>query len=418
MPRQRQLFWSAIVILALLLSACAEEAPTEPVADDPDPVTDEPDPAVDEPEGEPIVIGMIEDTAGGASAYSLVQNVGIELAIDEINAAGGILGRPVELIRENDSNEPSQTPTLTRRLIQNGAHVLLMNSGSASAIATKPVCAEAEIVCLAPGNVSPDIASGEDSEFSYIMAPPTGDMGLAYQDGMPAAGASTLAVISDDSPTIEGFNEFLLPIIEEGGVELLTNEVVPLDTSDVTAQVARIANLNPDAVMTSSLGGAVEILMHNTLFQQLPDVPRFTIASIGNQPDEWALAQPGALEGVVYLGVIDTANPRTQELTTKMEERLGDRFVALTGYHAQGYDSVYVLKAAIEGAGGTDDTAAINDGLQQISGYEPHYGQADYTLSFGPDKHSGSDGPCGIVLGVFGPDNLPAEPWDVFQTTC
>lgn len=367
--------------------------------------------------GEPIVFGMIEDTSGGASAYSLVQTIGIELAIEEINAAGGILGRPVELIRENDQNESSQTPTLTRRLIEQGAHVILMNSGSASAIAAKPVCQEG-IVCLAPGNVSPGIVTPPDADFSYTIAPPSTAMGAAYAGGMPAAGVQRLALISDDSPTMEGFNEFFVPILEEAGIEIVAREIVPLNASDASAQIARIADTDPDALMVSSLGGQTEILMHNTAELQMPDVPRYTVASIGNQPESWALASPGVLEGTVFLGTIDSTNPRTQELEQKLVDRLGGDFVALTGYHAQGYTSIQLLKLAIENAGGTDDLVAINDAFEAITGFPPYFGQEQFTLSFGPDKHAGADGDCGIVLAEFGADNQPAAPWDVFQTSC
>lgn len=379
--------------------------------------TDDGDGDAAAPSGEPVVIGMIEDTAGGASAYSLVQSEGIEAAVEEINDNGGILGRPVELLRENDQNEPSQTPTLTRRLIENGAHVLLMNSGSASAVASKPICQEEQIVCLAPGNVSNEIVAEPDADFSYIMAPSATAMGEAYQGGMPAAGIETLAVISDDSPTIQGFDEFFLPFIEEAGIEFVAEETVPLDASDVSAQIARVADADADALLVSSLGGQTEVLIHNTAAQQLPDLPRFTVASIGNQPDSWELADPGALEGVVYIGTVSTENPRTQELEEVLSERV-DGFQAVTGYNAQGYDSVQLLKMAIESAGGTDDSAAINTALEGIQDYQPHFGQANFTLSFGPEKHSGSDGPCGIVLGTWGPDNQPAGPWDVFQTSC
>lgn len=419
MSARPRLLIALFMVLGLAMSACAgggDGGTDEPTQADTGTEAEETEGAGG-PSGEPVVIGMIEDTSGGASAYSLVQTEGIQAAIEEINDSGGILGRPIELIRENDQNEPSQTPSLTRRLAENGAHVILMNSGSASAIAAKPVCQELEIVCLSPGNVSGEIVAQPDADFSYIMAPPATAMGAAYEGGMPEAGIERLAVVSDDSPTIQGFNEFFLPFIEDAGVEFVVRETVPLDASDVSAQIARAADADPDALLVSSLGGQTEMLIHNTAYQQLPDVPRFTVASIGNQPDSWELADQGALEGVVFIGTISTENARTQELEEVLSERVAG-FEAVTGYNAQGYDSVQILKQAIEDAGGTDDLVAINTALENIEGFEPHFGQEDFTLSFGPDKHSGADGPCGIVLATFGPDNRPGAPWDVYQTDC
>src|SRR5699024_10702763 len=69
--------------------------------------------------GDPIVIGMINDTSGGASAYSPYATVGIEVAIEKINEDGGVAGRPLSLISESDGSDSTQTSTLARRLIDN-----------------------------------------------------------------------------------------------------------------------------------------------------------------------------------------------------------------------------------------------------------------------------------------------------------
>src|SRR5699024_12605509 len=107
--------------------------------------------------GAPIGIGMINDTSGGASAYSPYATVGIEVAIEKINEDGGVAGRPLSLISESDGSDSTQTSTLARRLIDNGADVLLFNSASGSAVAAKGVCVEEEILCVAPTNLRAEI---------------------------------------------------------------------------------------------------------------------------------------------------------------------------------------------------------------------------------------------------------------------
>src|SRR5690606_26614325 len=141
------------------------------------------------------------------------------------------------------------------------------------------------------------------------------------------------------------------------------------------------------------------------------------LASIGNQPDTWDLADEGALEGLVFAGSIDPENPRTIEFEEKLAERGGD-YSTLTAYGPQGYDAIQLISQAIEAAGGAEDKAAVHEAFQEISGYQPHYGQASYTISFGEDKHVGADGNCGLVLAQFGPENQPAKAWSEYQPSC
>lgn len=388
------------VLAALLLSACGGGAAG---SDNDDPDT--------------IVLGEITDTSGGASAYAPYTSVGMQLAIDEINEAGGIDGKQLELISESDGSDTTQTPTLMRRLIEDGADVIMMNSGSASAIAGKSVCVEEQILCVASTNLSADIIEPPNADNIYILGPTSAGIGESFAAGMQEAGFSKLAVIADDVPTIQGYVPALVGAITEAGLTQVAEEKVAPDASDVSAQIARVKASAPDVVLVMSLGGQTEALVQNALHAQLPDVQRFSLASIGNQPTTWELADEGALEGLVFAGSVDATNTRTSDFAAKLAE-VGGEFSALTAYGVQGYDSVYLVKEALSMAEDIDDKSTYNAAFQQVSGYEATYGQDGFTLSYAADKHVGSDGNCGLVLATFGPDNKPGEPWPVYQPGC
>lgn len=364
-----------------------------------------------------IVLGMITDTSGGASSYAPYTTVGIQLAIDEINAAGGVDGKKLSLISESDGSDTTQTPTLTRRLLENGADLILMNSGSASAISGRTVCVEEKVLCVAPTNLSADIVKAPGNENIYILGPTSEGIGEAFSAGMTKAGYKKLAVIADDVPTIQGYVPALVGAITKAGIKQVAQEKIAADASDVSAQIARVKAADPDVVLVMSLGGQTEALVQNALHQQLPKVQRFSLASIGNQPTTWDLVDKGALEGLVFVGSIDSGNTRTTEFAAKLAKVGGDHS-ALTAYGVQGYDSVYLVEEALTKAGGAGDKAKLNETFQQISGYQPHYGQKDFTLSYSKDKHVGSDGNCGLVLSTFGADNKPGDPWSVYQPSC
>jgi len=361
-----------------------------------------------------IVIGMVEDTSGGTAATSAEATTGITLAIAEINKAGGIGGRQVKLIRQNDGSQPSQTPAVVRRLISDGAAAIIMNSSSASAQQVKPVVEQEKIVAVSATNIATQIATPPNNAYSFILANPITDIGTVYADAFKKAGITRLGVISDDSPTMAGLNQALLPTFEKAGITIVANEKAALNSTDVAPQVSRILGARPQALFVSSLGGQLEVLFHNAAHQIMPDVPRFSLASIGNQPQTWELAAPGAFDNLVFASAISADNTRSNELTTKLQAELGDKFLGLTAFAAQGYDTVYLLKAAIEKAAGGD----VVKGLEQVTGFPATWGRQGFTMSFAPDKHVGSDGLCGIVLREFDDQNRPGQNWPDYQPSC
>jgi branched-chain amino acid transport system substrate-binding protein len=369
------------------------------------------------PEGEPIIIGMDLDSTGPGAAYSVIAGDTIRDAVDEVNENGGILDRPVELRVENDESDPTKTPSVIRNLLEQGSHVLILQSAGAAVDQAKPVVQEGQVPAIAPTSISQSVAEPPDNEFIYTLANPISDFVEVYCAAFEEAGIERLAMLSDGTTTIDGVNELLQPGLRDC-VEMVADEEAPVDASDVTAQVARIRDRDPDAVLVSSVGGNFEVLAQNTLAQQLSDVTRFSLASIGNQPESWELANPGALEGLIYMSSIDPENPRTQELQEFLRERRGDDEYQVNAYDAQAYDTIQLIKQAIEEVGSVDDPVAIRDALNEISGYEAHFGQDGFTLSFSPDKHVGTDGLCGVVLREFGGDNRPGDPWDTYQPPC
>ncbi len=368
------------------------------------------------PPGKPIIIGLDEDSTGPGAPYSIIAGRTIRDAVAEINETGGILGRPVELVVGNDESDPTKAPSVVRRLLDQGSVALLLQSSSTAVNQAKPIIQQAEVVSIAPTSISQTFGTPPDSDYTYSLANLLDDFVKVYCGAFESQGYQRLAVLSDSSATIDGVNELLMPGLRKC-IDVVAEETAPVDSADMNAQVARIADANPDAILVSSVGGNFEVLAHNTFYQQMPDVQRFSLASIGNQPDTWKLAMPGALEGLVWMGSIDPENPKTQQLQAFLEEQRGDDY-EVTAYDAQAYDSVQLLKMAIEKAGTTEDQDALKQAMDSISGYEAHFGQPGFTISYSKTKHLGADGLCGLVLTEFGADNTNDGAWEEYQPPC
>lgn len=367
------------------------------------------------PDGE-IIFGLDEDSTGPGASYAVIAGKTIRMAVDEINAAGGIDGKKIKIVVGNDESDPTKTPTVVRKLVDDGAQVLLLDTGSGAVLQGKSVVKQAGIPAIAPTAVTTSVALPPDNEFTYMLANGVDQFAEAYCGAMEEKGFEKIAVLSDASPAIDNINKLIIPILEDCA-EVVAEETAPVDAADLSAQVARLKQADPDVLLVSSLGGNFEVLAHNTLHQQLPGILRFSLASIGNQPDSWSRTNKGALADVVYMGALDMDNPKTAELEKKLKKINGDDY-RLTAYDAQAYDSVYLLKTAIEAAGGADDPTAVRDALDAISGFEASFGQAGFTLSFTPEKHMGADGLCGLVLSGFDENNEPTGAWPDFQVPC
>lgn len=404
MKQRRLAGAAAIAALALVFSACSGggEAP-KPVNTNLD-------------SENPVIFGLDEDSTGPGASYSTIAGNTVRMAVDEINADGGILGREVKLVVGNDESDPTKTPSVIRKLVDEGAHALILSTGGGSILQAKSVVKDAGVPAIAPVVITTSVGLPPDNEFTYMLANGLDDFSKVYCGAFEEKGYKTLGILADTTPAIDNIAGLLLPALEEC-IDIVATEKAPVDAADLGAQTARIKQANPDALLVMSVGGNFEVLAHNTLAPQLPGVLRFSLASIGNQPDSWTRANPGVLSEVVYMGAVDPTNAATKALEAKLKKANGDDY-RLTAYDAQAYDAVYTLKAAIEAAGGTDDLTAIRDALNETASHPASFGQEGFTLSFTSDKHIGADALCGLVLSTFDDQNQPIGAWSDYQVPC
>lgn len=407
--RSRTARLCAVVAVALLAAACGSDSDN---GDKASPETTESDAAA--PKGEPIVIGIQTDQTGPGAAYNVPASQVIEALVKQLNANGGLLGRPVEIVEGNDESDPTKAPTVLRQLVDEGAEFLFHHSGSAALVQTKPLTAELKLPTIASTHSGNIVPNPPDNEFMYTLGLPTSSWANVYCAGMENAGIKTLGLLLDDTPTIAAFSKGILDNMP--CIEIVAEETAPVNVTDLSAQIARLKKADPDAVLTFSQGTTFEITAQNALFEQMPDVPRFMAATLGNTPDAWKILNPGALEGVVYMATIDPENEHSKEVNAEMTELIGDDF-SLTQFTGQTYDAFHLFVKAVEAAG-TMDPVKVNAAMQQISGYEAAFGSPGLTLSYTADKHIAADTECALLLVEFGADNEPAGTWDSFEPAC
>lgn len=371
---------------------------------------------VSTPDANTIVIGMDEDSTGPGASYSVIVGQTVRAAVEDINAKGGINGKTIVLEIGNDESDPTKTPSVIRRIVDKGASAVILATGSGSVMQAKAVLDRIGLPGISPNVLVDSFAHPPGEANSFMVANSLAQYAQVYCGAFAAANQRKIAILADSSAAIDGVMATLAPPLR-ACIDVTKIEKADVDAADMTAQVSRLLETAPDAVLVASVGGHFEILAHDTFHKLAPDVARFSLASIGNQPKSWALADPGALEGTVFMGSLADENPRTVELRAFLKSVKGSTY-ELTSYDAQAYDAVRLLGKALATAADPIDRGAVRDALEGVRNLPASFGQPGLTLSYGPSDHLAADSLCGLVLVTFGADNKPQGPWGTYQPPC
>ena len=334
--------------------------------------------------GEPIVIGSAVALTGPISAFDLPALRGTEIAIEEINASGGILGRQVKLVKADTKSDINQGARAGLEVLDQGADAMIVTldynfGGGAAREAQK-----AGKVVLAPGAGSAKFGVQGIGNMAYTLgiAAQT-DSTVAAEWGIEEKGFKTAYLLLDDVTDYDKdqCSAFKQVWTELGG-EILGEDTFKNSDTSVAAQVTRIKALGqePDLIMLCSFppGGAVAV-------KQLRD------ANVNS-----AIISNGAMDGTYWFkdsipnlsGFYFTASasvwgddPSDQinefvKKVTEADEQPQSYFTVL------GYIAVYAIKAAMEQADSTDGAAMVAKmdtwNKENVGGLE---------LSFTPDQH-------------------------------
>lgn len=379
-------------------------------------------PAAAQDAPEPFVIGVVEDRSGAATFYSQETVKALKLAVDLVNrgetlfagsvvgTAKGILGRPVKLIFEDDENNPTLTVVKARRLLENGAQMILMASGSASAIQVRIVCTEQKVFCFAPINVSGRVVEPPNNEFIFTVAPPSEMASKVYADAWKAAGYGTVALLTDNNTTSRAVGSAYQKAWEAAGLKTTAVETLEGGARDTAPQWLRVKESNPDVVLTLTQSASLTANILRTAPRVGVRSPRWGTNNLTATPKIWELAGP-AINGLLVVDNVSPDNPNTAEVRKAFAAAYGAD-VPFVWIHPVTFDGMMLLKAAAERAGGTDGVK-LRDAMRSLTGFPASFGRKGNTISFAPDKHNGA-GPASLAIVEFA-NQTPSVLWSRFQ---
>ena len=378
--RTNNIFKLAIPILALgvlmFLAACQSAATpaVEPAA----PAAKEAEaPAAAPASSDPIVFGMAAPMTGDAGEYGTQLERGVSMAVDEINAAGGINGRQIELEICDDKCEPTEGSLCAQKLTSDkNIFAVIGHVCSSCTLAGGPIYDQAGLTAMTVSSTNPEVTKKGWTHVFRTIANDSLQGPMIADLAVNALGASKVAIIYAYNDYGKGLLDATQPAVTDLGGEVVAVETfAPGVDKDFTAQLTKIAEAAPDVLILLTDYSEGGLLVKQRMSTGLDQVK--VIASGGNSHLSFIELGGQGADGVFFLNYFDAdnPNPKVQEFVKKYVALYGEK--PATEIAAYGYEAPYIYKMAIE-AGATRET--MPEVLHTIN-----YTGVTGTTEFGPD---------------------------------
>lgn len=309
--------------------------------------------------GDPVVIGVSGPLTGANAQYGAQWKKGFDLALDEINAAGGIKGHPLAYRFEDSQADPRQSVAIAQKFVSDPAIVAEVGDfASTASMAASPIYQRAGLVQFGFTNTHPNFTKGGD--YMWSNAIPASDETPQLARYAAALGLKKVAVLYLNTDWGRASEKFFLDAAKQDGIEVVATEAYQPDEQDFRSTLVRVRDAKPDGLILLSYyaDGALICRQVRAVGLALP------IVAIGSVYSPKFLELGGKDVDRVYTEAAFFPADSRPEV-----KRFVDAFEAK--YHeepdefaADSYDTM-ILLAAVMNRSGTD-RKAIRDGLAAI----------------------------------------------------
>jgi branched-chain amino acid transport system substrate-binding protein len=316
-------------------------------------------------ENEPITIGAVLPLTGDAAHWGIPPRDAAELAIDEINNAGGIGGRRLKLVVEDDRCQPAEGVSAFNRIMATATPAAILGAVCSSVtLAIAPLAEARKTVLISPASTSPKVTTAGD--FIFRVIPSRSLRGRIFAEYLyHERGLRRLAVLYiNNEGGIGGSSSFKAQFTQLGGV-VVDEETYEQGATDVRAQLAKIKDANADGVMVGSYPPDTVLVLRQARELSLQQPLFFTTEAVQN-PE--VLRDAGeAANGAVYILAAPASGQAPDRFVDAYETKFGKKPEL---FAAEGYDIVRLVSDAIAATkrwpvSGSD----IRDFLYQVRGY-------------------------------------------------
>ncbi len=356
----------ALLMLTALVGGCAAPSATsEPTAAPAAPETQEPaaPAATEAPAGEPIKIGYVSALSGDTALWGQAGLNGMLLTAEKVNASGGILGRPVEIIGLDGKGEAADSVSAYKKLVEEEGVVAVVGTNFSSCnIPIAAVSDELKVPVIATAASNEKVTVDENGKlhpYSFRLCFIDSFQGTVL--GKYAAttlGFKKGAIITDITDAYStGVGSFITDAFTANGGTMVASEQAQSGDNDFRAQLTKIAQAEPEVLFIPWIYQNVALIAKQA--REL-GINAVMLGTDGWDSNELADLAGGALEGASYVSRIGFNTP---EAKAYAEEYKAKYNIAVEAECLYGNDGLLWIKDAIERANSTEPTA-IRDALE------------------------------------------------------
>ncbi len=364
---------------------------------------------------EPIKIGGLFADSGKAAFVGTASRLVAEMAVKQINDAGGILGRPVEMIIVDTESDPKIVLQKARKLVEaDGVFALIGPTTTGGGMAMKKYTESKGIPTIMTVGGDPVIAGGKFGPFKWTFKVPQRTQTAVQKifGYLQEKGLKKVAILAAQDGFGQDGAKNMETMAAEYGLTVTGKETLDPKDSDFSAQAFKLAMGKPDAVVVWVIGPAGAIAQKN--FKALPDYQGLVIQCHGQPGPKFIELAGDAAEGALMpatklltpeaLADDDPQKPVISKFLADYTAAGYDKEFPINTHSGYAYDALLLLKAGLEKAG-TVDRAAMRDALEQLQGVVGISG----IFSLTPEDHNGLDVDSMLMLEVKGGKYQVAE---------
>jgi branched-chain amino acid transport system substrate-binding protein len=328
--------------------------------------------------GGDIVVGEYGSMSGLQATFGESTDHGVQLALDEINAGGGVLGRKMKVQLEDDQSKQEEAANAVTKLISQDHVVAVVGEvASSNSLAAAPICQSNKIPMITPSSTNTEVTKKGDYIFRMCYVDPYQGKALAdfAINDLKVKRAAILRDVKSDYAL--GLSQFFEQEFTAHGGQIVSQVTYTNGDSDFRSQLTSIKAANPEIIFTPGYYNDV-----GQIAVQARDLGMQQPLMGGDGWESPKLFEIGgkALNGSFYSNHYhsDDPAPEVRGYVERYQKKYGSKPDALS---ALGYDSMMVLVDAIKRAGGTDPKA-LRDAIAATKGFKGVTG----TITLGPAR--------------------------------
>jgi len=344
-------------------------------------------------ESGPIKVGWLSSLTGPLSSAAIAENAGVRFAVDEINKAGGIDGRMLELITRDTAGDPTKAVNFAKELAFNEKVAFVIGPvNSGESLATVPILTRAKVPNLIIGTVD-ELTDPKKYPYAFRVIN-TNEQWIksANNYALSKMQRKKVAIIGDTTGYGTSSAKSAAQLLEQQGIKPVYSVLIDPNKTSVRDEVNKAREAGADVIMPWSASTGLLARILNARGDMQWDVPVVGHPALMGLPIRDLLNRPDYWNNTFAAGYVSTTwkdgkvPPATEKLMTAIRPTLGSEKINFTFWWvALGYDTVKIIEHAVKQTQGSTDPEEIRKVLEATKDFKGVY--ANYTWS--ADSHNG-----------------------------